>query len=87
MNYDLIRSTEFFQEPDFTVTPLVSFIEEGSPYQKKLSSKTPEMNAIEIDINMFKPRLNKTKPAETKTVDDCNRYNLPQKKIKKSKKM
>lgn len=77
MNYDLIRSTEFFQEPDFTVTPLISFIKEGSPYQKKLSSKTPEMNVIEIDINMFKPRLNKT-------IDiDRKRYNLRSKSHKK----
>lgn len=54
MNYDLSQSNEFFKEPNLDVTPITLYIQEGSPFQKKIIMKTPKMNVIEIDINFYK---------------------------------
>ena len=52
MNYDLCESTEFFKfSPLPNVTPITNYIEEGSPFQRKLSMKTPKMKLICVDIN------------------------------------
>ena len=77
MNYDLSQSNEFFKEPNLDVTPITLYIQEGSPFQKKIIMKTPKMNLIEIDINFYKAEADKSCKNITQYVQQVHHnYNL-----------
>ena len=54
-NYDLTKDSSFFKEFKLQTSPPSNYIT-NSPFQKKLSTNTPEMTLISVDVNQFNNR-------------------------------